>query len=394
MTELERKALLPAGLRDILAPEAAIEAGIRETLAASFVSHGYDRVKPPLVEFEDSLVSGAGAAVAGDTFRLMDPVSQRMMGVRADMTTQVARIALARLAEAPRPLRLSYSGEVLRVRGTQLRPERQFAQVGAELIGVESAAADIEIIAIAIESLGRLGVPDLSVDLTIPPLVPALLGDIELSEQSMAALRDALDRKDASAVLKLGGAAADTLCRLMEGTGPADDALAVLDGLKLPAPAAQDLDRLREVYTGLRARIPDLAITIDPVENRGFEYHTGVSFTFFSRADRGEIGAGGRYTASLADGNGIQGGSDDSAEAATGFTLYIDTIMRVMPETDAMPRVFMPAGSAAEESSRLRNDGWVTINGLDAVADEQAEARRLGCSHIWQDGEARATGQG
>lgn len=128
MTDLERKALLPAGLRDILPPEAGFEAEICETLAADFGSHGYDRVKPPLVEFEDSLTSGAGAAVSADTFRLMDPVSQRMMGVRADMTTQVARIALTRLTDTPRPLRLSYTGEVLRVRGTQLRPERQFAQ--------------------------------------------------------------------------------------------------------------------------------------------------------------------------------------------------------------------------------------------------------------------------
>ena len=153
MTELERKALLPAGLRDILPPEAAFEAGVREKLADTFAAYGYERVKPPLVEFEDGLMGGAGAAVSGDTFRLMDPVSQRMMGVRADMTPQVARIALIRLADAPRPLRLGYTGEVLRVRGTQLRPERQFAQVGAELIGSESAMADVEIISVAVESL-------------------------------------------------------------------------------------------------------------------------------------------------------------------------------------------------------------------------------------------------
>ena len=156
MNELEHRALLPAGLRDILPPEAGYEAGIRETLVGSFVGHGYDRVKPPLVEFEDGLTSGAGAAVSADTFRLLDPVSQRMMGVRADMTTQVARIAATRLGDAPRPLRLSYTGEVLRIRGTQLRPERQFAQVGAELIGTKSAAADIEIIEIAVEKKRKI----------------------------------------------------------------------------------------------------------------------------------------------------------------------------------------------------------------------------------------------
>ena len=108
-------------------------------------SHGYERVKPPLVEFEENLLSGAGAAMAQDTFRLMDPISQRMIGLRADMTPQVARIAATRLANAPRPLRLCYAGQVLRVKGSELRPERQVGQVGAELIGADAAAADVEV---------------------------------------------------------------------------------------------------------------------------------------------------------------------------------------------------------------------------------------------------------
>ena len=384
MTDLERNALLPAGLRDILPPEAAIEAGIRETLAATFAGHGYDRVKPPLVEFEDSLMSGAGAAVSSDTFRLMDPVSQRMMGVRADMTTQVARIALARLGDAPRPLRLSYTGEVLRVRGTQLRPEREFAQVGAELIGAENAAADIEIISIAVESLRAIGVPDLSVDLTIPLLVPALLASVDIDDDRLIALRAALDRKDSAAVRDLGGTAAPTLARLMDGTGPADQALGVLGDLDLPAAAARELDRLRAVYAGLLALTPGLDITVDPVENRGFEYHTGVAFTFFARGERGEIGTGGRYVASL------NGGGDAQGEPATGFTLYVDTVLRVIPEPPRPARIYVPAGTATDGLAALRRDGWVTIAGLDAATDVEEEARRLGCGHVWQDGKTTA----
>ena len=384
MTELERKALLPAGLRDILPPVAGFEAEICETLAASFASHGYDRVKPPLVEFEDGLTSGAGAAVSGDTFRLMDPVSQRMMGVRADMTTQVARIALTRLTDMPRPLRLSYTGEVLRVRGTQLRPERQFAQVGAELIGAESAAADIEIIAIAVDSLREIGVPALSVDLTIPPLVSELIDAMGLSEDDRMALRDALDRKDVSSVREHGGDHAEALCSLMDGTGPAIDALSVLDGLSLPTGPAGELDRLRAVAEGLARRIPDLDITVDPVENRGFEYHTGVGFSFFSRGERGEIGGGGRYVATL---NGSDAGNDNG-EAATGFTLYVDTIMRVLAAPKQPARLFVPAGSAVDAGlATLRDDGWVTVAGLEENADAADEARRLGCSHIWVSGQ-------
>src|SRR6201746_2803217 len=107
-------ALLPAALRDLLPPDAETEASSVEALMDVFAAHGYQRVKPPLLEFEDSLLAGSGSAVAEQTFRLMDPDRQRMMGLRADTTPQVARIATARLANAPRPLRLSYSGQCLR----------------------------------------------------------------------------------------------------------------------------------------------------------------------------------------------------------------------------------------------------------------------------------------
>ena len=135
-------ALLPAGLADALPPDAEREAALVEALMGVFAAHGYERVKPPLLEFEDSLLTGSGAAVAEQTFRLMDPVSQRMMGLRADTTPQVARIAATRLANAPRPLRLSYAGQVLRVRVTQLSPTRELLQTGVELIGAASAEAD------------------------------------------------------------------------------------------------------------------------------------------------------------------------------------------------------------------------------------------------------------
>ena len=130
-----RLALLPAGLRDILSPNAANEARVIDLLMGHTAAHGYERVKPPLVEFETSLLSGPGAATGGRIFRLMDPVSQRMMGVRADMTVQMARIASSRLKNAPRPLRLCYVGQVLRTTANQLNPERELVQVGAELIG-------------------------------------------------------------------------------------------------------------------------------------------------------------------------------------------------------------------------------------------------------------------
>src|SRR5947199_285769 len=131
MNDVPHPALLPAGLYDLLPPEAQVEAEVTARLTGVLASHGYERVKPPLVEFEETLLLGAGSAMASDTFRIMDPISHRMIGVRADMTPQVARIAATRLAHRPRPLRLSYAGQVLRLKGSEMRPERQIGQAGA-----------------------------------------------------------------------------------------------------------------------------------------------------------------------------------------------------------------------------------------------------------------------
>ena len=149
-------ALLPAGLRDLLPPAAAVQAAGVQAAMAVFAAHAYARVKPPLLEFEDSFLGGSGAAVADQSFRIMDPESHRMMVLRADMTPQVARIAATRLATQPRPLRLSYAGECVRVRGAA-GTDRQVPQAGIELIGADNAAADAEVMLVAVQALAAMG---------------------------------------------------------------------------------------------------------------------------------------------------------------------------------------------------------------------------------------------
>ena len=215
MNDATQSALLPAGLYDLLPPAAELEAEVTGRLMSVLAAHGYERVKPPLVEFEDTLFSGAGATMANETFRTMDPVSHRMVGLRADMTPQVARIAATRLGHRPRPLRLSYAGQVLRVRGSEVRPERQFGQIGGELIGAEGPAADVEVIAVAGEALASVGVPNLSVDITMPTLVPAIAQAFDVAGERAATLRSALDHKDVTAVAGLPGEAGKLLSQLV-----------------------------------------------------------------------------------------------------------------------------------------------------------------------------------
>lgn len=383
MTDSIRKALLPTGLRDLLPPEAEHEARAVAGLLAGLRAHGYERVKPPLLEFEDTLLGGDDQAVAGRTFRLMDPVSRRMMGVRADITPQIARIAATRLGAAPRPLRLCYAGEVMRVTGTQLRPERQFCQVGAELIGAAQAAAgDAEIVLLAAEMLAAIGVTGLSIDLNLPTLVPMLCAGLDLDVATAERLRLALDRKDAAAVAAIDGAGG-LFGALLAAAGPAEPALAALAALDLPAAAATAARRLTAVVTLILDAHRDMRLTVDPVENRGFEYHTGVGFTIFADGARGELGCGGRYRAEA--GLGARAGD---GEPATGFTLFMDTVLRVLPTPEPAARLFLPLGAPAEAGARLRDEGWITVRGLTQADDDGAEARRLECSHALVDGRA------
>jgi ATP phosphoribosyltransferase regulatory subunit len=372
MTDLERLALLPEGLRDDLPVAAAFEASITDRLIGQFARFGYERVKPPLVEFEESLLSGTGAGLAPQTFRLMDPVSQRMMAVRSDITPQIARIAQSRLAKAPRPLRLSYAGEVLRVRGSQLRADRQFIQVGAELIGVESATADAEIVLMAAEALTAIGIERLSIDLALPTFVPVAARELGLDATATRTARAALDHKDAPALAALPGPAAALLRGLLDATGPADKAVERLVALALPPQSAQLAQEAKALVASVRAAMPELALTLDPGEYRGFEYQTGISMTLFAKGVRGELGRGGRYAL-------------ESSERATGFTLYMDSLLRALPEPKSAPRVYLPHGTTPAAALALRAQGWHTVAAL-AAGDAVAEARRLGCSHLLTDG--------
>lgn len=369
-------ALLPAGLRDLLPPEAETEAASVAALMDVFAAHGYQRVKPPLLEFEDTLLAGSGAAVADQTYRLMDPDSQRMMGLRTDTTPQVARIAATRLAGAARPLRLSYAGQCLRVRGTQLAPDRQVSQAGLELIGPDSPQADAETVLVAAEALAAVGLTRVSFDLTLPMLVPSLLDEEGISGPDRVALARALDRKDAAAVSRHGGVLAPVLTDLLLAAGPADRALAALEAAKLPCLAGVLARRVAETVAAIRAQAPDLRLTVDPVEFRGFRYETGVSVTVYAPGRHEELGRGGRYICG-------------QAEAATGLTLYPDAVLRAAPPRAPKPRLFVPCGADRDPLPALRSQGYATVAALEPAADDLAEARRLGCTHILRAGMAR-----
>jgi len=368
-------ALLPSGFTDLLPPRAAQEESLIHTILRLYHAHGYARVSPPLLEFEDNLLAGAGASLAPHTFRLMDPLSGQMLGLRADMTGQVARIATTRVADWPRPLRLAYAGQVVRQSNSEHRPERQSGQVGLELIGAATPRADAEIITLACQSLQAIGITDFTLDLSLPTLVTGICRAYGVTDVVMADLRRALDRKDQAAVAALGGDVAPLLLDLLRLSGTLPEALAGLQKLVLPAAVVAERDHLVALWAIIKDAPFAAHVMLDLVEHRGFEYHSGLSYALFANEQGIELGRGGRYHSK---GRDVTAGG----EPATGFTFYSENLLATMPEPEAEARLYLPFGTSAALGERYRQAGFITLNALEVDEDATAAARRHACTHI------------
>lgn len=372
-------ALLPIGFCDLLPSDAEAEAGLVQLIMSAFDDYGYERVSPPLLEFEQSLLSNAGSGIAEQTFRVMDPETHYMMGLRPDITPQIARIAATRLINAPRPLRVSYAGPCVLVSGVKHNAARQILQAGLELIGIDSPQADAEIITITAAALAVEDVlPSISIDLMMPQLASTIIQTEAFDERQTKALMRALDRKDAAAVQQYAGNLSGILTTMLQAAGPADRAIKMLQDLDLPPEAQQIFDRLLIVVETVKAHNPELQLTIDPVEFRGWNYHTGLCFSVYINGVSGEVGRGGRYLS-------------DNGEPACGLTLRPDLLLPLINSDEfARERVFVPFGHTIQELNGLRQDGYVLIMGLTLDEDPQTEARRLNCDYILQDKELQA----
>ena len=369
-TLISQKGLLPAGLSDVLYPSAEIQAKTIENLLDIFSSYGYLRIKPPLVEYEDSLLSdGPGSLLKDSTFRIMDPLSQKMMAVRSDMTAQISRIASTRMLHLPRPLRLSYSGDVLRVKGDSFNMERQKTQVGAELIGVQSEAVDSEIILVCLQALKSINIKSITVDLNLPFLRNYLLKDVPTTLKEE--VNEAIDRKDKNYLKKIGICNYELILKFMDAAGDHNHSIKILSVLKLDGLLAEARDYLLNVVKIIKENNASVNISIDPLENRGFKYHTGLSFTFFSENYKGEIAKGGRYQTM-------------SDETATGCTIYTEKIYNTLHDLIDNKLVYIPFLNM-DVADEIIKKGFNIIFGSNSSIDTDQEAIEMNCKYIWKD---------
>jgi ATP phosphoribosyltransferase regulatory subunit len=311
-----RSWVLPEYIDDILPDEAQRIEDLRRVLLDHFRTHGYRLVQPPLIEHLESLLTGTGHDLELQTFKVVDPLSGRMLGVRADMTPQVARID-AHLLNEPGITRLCYAGSVLRTRPSGVAQAREVLQIGAELYGEPGITADVEVLSLLLSALDAAAVRGLHLDLGHVGVYRALANGSRLAGNGGdSELFAAMRTKDVPAVTALTATLAaawrDAFVMLPTLYGPADEVLTKARARLPDTPSiAAALAALETLAKAARSRVE--ALHIDLADLRGYHYQSGASFSVFTSGETNAIGRGERY-----DGIGKAFGR---ARPATGFTL-------------------------------------------------------------------------
>ena len=367
-----RRWLLPEHIEDVLPAEARAIERLRRGILDLFEAHGYELVAPPLLEYVESLLSGTGRDMDLATFKLVDRLSGRMMGVRADHTPQVARSDAHRLNREG-VTRLCYCGSVLHTVPSGMTRTREPIQIGAELYGHAGLEADLEVLGMLAGALSGAGVTGLAVDVGHPGIYRALVEGAKLDAENAQALFHAVQQKDMPGVTALAGAlgaerreALARLTRLHGGLDTIARARAELPALSGVVAALDAVDRLTR-----EAAVSGAALSVDLAELGGFNYESGIVFAAFAPGSPDALARGGRYD--------DVGRSFGRARPATGFTMDLRQLASLVPGSQRRKAILAPAsGDAALAAlvAKLRDGGEIVVADLPGHAAARAE---LGC---------------
>ena len=375
--------LLPEGVDEILPPQAWNLENLRRGLLNLYRSWGYELVIPPFIEFLDSLLTGAGSDLDLKTFKLTDQITGRLMGVRADMTPQAARMDAHQLRRDV-PTRLCYLETVLHTRSDDFASSRNPLQIGAELFGHAGAESDVEILCLMMETLKYTGINDLYLDLGHVGIYRGLAHQAELNETGEQALFDALQRKAIPEIhallkeLKVQQPVAGMLASLAELNG--DDAIERAKSVLARADQTvqEALSYLEQVTKMVQQRLPSVPLHFDLGELRGYHYQTGVVFAAFVPGRGQEIARGGRYDAI--------GKMFGRSRPATGFSADLKALLQLggwdRQQSDEDERIYAPWSDDAallKVIKNLRSQGKLVVC---ALPGQTGGAIEMSCNKI------------
>lgn len=371
---------LPEGIDELLPPQAERLEHYRRRLIDLYRGWGYELVVPPFIEYLESLQVGHDLDL--QTFKLTDQISGRMMGVRADMTPQVARIDAHRLKREV-PTRLCYLGTVLYTTPRNLAGSRSPLQVGAELYGHDGVQSDAEILGLMIETLEAVGIRDPRIDLGHVGVFRGLARQAGLTPDQEAELFDQLQRKARAeieafvAALEIDDAIASMLLALVDLHGDDEVLGHARDVLASAGPDVfAALDNVAAIAAAIRQQRPDVSLHFDLAELRGYGYHTGIVFAAFTPGYGGEVAAGGRYD----DIGRIYG----RARPATGFSADLRTLLQLAGEAEAAAPggILAPAGDDTSLCAAIRALRDAGERVLRALPGQSGGALEMGCDRV------------
>jgi len=350
--------VLPDHIADVLPSEARHIEELRRNLLDTASGYGYELVMPPLLEHLESLLTGTGAALDLQTFKLVDQLSGRMLGLRADTTPQVARID-AHLLNRAGLTRLCYCGPVLHTRPDRPHATREPLQLGAEIYGHAGLEADLEILTLALDCLKAAPVAGLSVDLADTRIVEALLAGVTLAPQALAQIHAALATKDAAELTVLTrdfpATARQGLLALVQLYGDQR----VLDEAERILPASPVMTEALASLRWLASHL-DTQVTFDLADLRGYAYYSGTRFAVYAQGTGDALVRGGRY-----DGVGaVFGHKLDRARPAVGFSLDLKTLVAAAAPRELKAAIRAPWGEGAglrAAIAALRSQGETVV---------------------------------
>jgi len=367
--------LLPDGIEEVLPPMAGRVETLRRNLLNLYKSWGYDLVIPPFVEFLESLLTGVGSDLDIKTFKVTDQLTGRLMGVRADMTPQVARIDAHSLKHHG-PTRLCYSGSVLHTRAANMLASRSPIQMGAELYGCNSMAADVEIVSLMLETITTAGLNDVCLDIGNVAIYRHLVAAASLDEAQEKVLFELLQRKDKAGLQVfldnqvVDAAVAKQLSVLADLHGDKTILSRALAELAdAPADVIKEIQLLVELAQAIEQSFPNIPLYFDLSELRGYQYHTGIVFSAYAQGHGQAIAKGGRY-----DDIGQVFGR---ARPATGFSTDLKALIEVASSgAEEATVILAPEGYDAPLMAlirSLRENGQVVIRALAADVTQEGQ---------------------
>lgn len=380
--------LLPEYIEDVLPSQAALIESHRRALLDLFKVYGYQYVIPPMLEYIESLTTGAGRDLQIATYKVVDQLSGRLMGVRADMTPQAARID-AHLLNETGVTRLCYAGSVVKTSPDGLAHSREPIQIGAELYGHQGVEGDIEVLRLMTQALKTVGVDSVKVDLSHVDIFGSLVASCAIADTLEYDLYQALLKKDKTEIALLTKGLDANIQQALIDLTQLYGGVEVLEQAATMLPETPEikaaLSRLAKVYAVLK----DLGVqtSFDLSDLRGYHYHSGMVFTAYAEGFKGPIALGGRY-------NEV-GKAFGRARAATGFSIDLRGLVTSQHSTKSVNAIWAPAISEvktsiqttlAEKITKLRSQGAVVIQqlGNETATQSQCSQQLVFDGKQWQ----------